>query len=467
MSQALDKVLKTFTFKDESGELLVFTPGQLQILEVILNRQSPDGKKRIHIMTPTRYGKSATVAAGVVVRASTKNEKWAIVAGSRDKAQIIMDYAIGYSLDDPLIKTQLAIDGSLERLRRERSRDRLTFLRGGEIRVFSADSRNRQEVGNALMGFGASSIILDEAALIDDDIFAKIMRMLGDNTDNFMVKIGNPFRRNHFLKSYQSDNYHKIFIDWRQAIEEGRFTPEFVEEMQEQAFFDIFYEVKFPEADSMDESGWIPLLTDLDIERAFVEEDQPFGEKRLGVDVACGGRNYSVVVLRTENMAKKLLKNRDPDTMSLTGSVLNLKNELNVQERNIFIDKVGVGKGAYDRLSEQFQVVVGVNAGQEPADKMRFANLRAEMYWRAKEWVEKGGKLQKDDDWYQLAQIKYKPDSYGRIKIMGKEEMLRHGIDSPDFADAFSLTFARAESHPRDYSNSAFTFQVPNPDPYF
>ena len=81
--------------------------------------------------------------------------------------------------------------------------------------------------------------------------------------------------------------------------------------------------------------------------------------------------------------------------MSLTGSVLNLKNELNVQERNIFIDKVGVGKGAYDRLSEQFQVVVGVNAGQEPADKMRFANLRAEMYWRAKEWVEKGGKLQK------------------------------------------------------------------------
>ena len=71
------------------------------------------------------------------------------------------------------------------------------------------------------------------------------MRMLGDNTDNFMVKIGNPFRRNHFLKSYQSDNYHKIFIDWRQAIEEGRFTPEFVEEMQEQAFFDIFMRSSF------------------------------------------------------------------------------------------------------------------------------------------------------------------------------------------------------------------------------
>jgi len=153
MSRIVDKILKTFTFKDESGDPIIFTPGQLQILDIIVNRQSPDGKRRIHIMTPTRYGKSTTVAAGVVVRASTKPEKWAIVAGTKDKAQIIMDHAINFSLDDPLIRTQLAIEGTLERLRRERSRDKLTFLRGGEIRVFSADARNRQELGNALMGF--------------------------------------------------------------------------------------------------------------------------------------------------------------------------------------------------------------------------------------------------------------------------------------------------------------------------
>lgn len=467
MSQVLDKVLKTFTFKDESSEPIIFTSGQLQVLDVILNRQSPDGKKRIHIMTPTRYGKSATVAAGVVIRASTKPEKWAIVAGSRDKAQIIMDYAINYCLDDPLIQTQLAIEGSLEKLRRERSRDRLTFLRGGEIRVFSADSRNRQELGNALMGFGSSSIILDEAALIDDDTYAKIMRMLGDSKDNFLVKIGNPFRRNHFLKSYQSDLYHKICIDWRQAVEEGRFTPEFIEEMREQAFFDIFYEVKFPDADSMDESGWIPLLTDLEIERALIEEGQPFGSKRLGVDVASGGRNYSVVVLRSNNLARKLLKNRDPDTMSLTGNVLNFKRDLGISDTDIFIDKVGVGKGVYDRLSEQFKNIVGVNAGEEPSDKMRFANLRAEMFWRAREWIIVGGKLEKDEDWYQLTQIKYKVDSYGRLKIMGKEEMLRHGIDSPDVSDSFVLTFSKKESYPANsYSDMDYEYPEPTDDPY-
>jgi len=465
MSRIVDKILKTFTFKDESGDPIIFTPGQLQILDIIVNRQSPDGKRRIHIMTPTRYGKSTTVAAGVVVRASTKPEKWAIVAGTKDKAQIIMDHAINFSLDDPLIRTQLAIEGTLERLRRERSRDKLTFLRGGEIRVFSADARNRQELGNALMGFGAPSIILDEAALIDDDILAKIMRMLGDSTDNFLVKIGNPFRRNHFLKSFQSTRFHKIFIDWRQGVDEGRFTDEFIEEMREQAFFDIFYEVKFPDADSIDEQGWIPLLTDIEIERAFVDEDQMFGEKRLGVDVAAGGRNWSVVVLRSTNLAKKILKNRDSDTMSLTGNVLNFKKELDVDSDNIFVDKVGVGKGAYDRLAEQLREIVGVNAGEEPSEKTRFANKRAEMYWRAREWIIQGGKLEKDEDWYQLTKIKYKTDSSGRLKIMSKDEMLRNGIDSPDFADAFILTFAKPEKV--ESYQPPIEFEVPQFDPYY
>lgn len=467
MSNALDKILKTFTFKDESGIPIVFTSGQHQILDIILNRKSPDGKNRIHIMTPTRYGKSATVAAGVVARASTKPEKWAIVAGTKDKAQIIMDYAINYSLDDPLISTQLAIEGSLERLRRERSRDRLTFLRGGEIRIFSADARNRQELGNALMGFGSPNIVEDESALIDDDIHAKIMRMLGDSTNNFLVKIGNPFRRNHFLKSYQSDRYYKIVIGWKQGVEEGRFTEEFIEEMREQAFFDIFYEVKFPDADTIDEAGWVPLLTDIEVEQAFVENCEPFGDKRLGVDVAGGGQNYSVVVLRSTNLARKILKNRDSDTMALTGNVLNFTKEYNVRFDNIFVDKVGIGKGAYDRLSEQTVGVNGINAGEEATDRMRFTNKRAEMYWRAREWVIRGGKLEKDEDWYQLCKVKYKVDSLGRMKIISKEELLRNGIDSPDVADAFALTFARSED---DYIRDTAYYppvQEINLDPYY
>jgi len=273
--------------------------------------------------------------------------------------------------------------------------------------------------------------------------------MLGDKPDNFLVKIGNPFRRNHFLKTWRSDKYHKIFVDYKRAVEEGRFTPEFIEEMRALPLFDILYECRFPEEGAIDERGWLPLLTDADIERAFVQQEVPFGEKRLGCDIAGGGRNYSAMVMRAYNMAKKVYKENQPDTMLFAGSVVNSAKELKVKDLDIFVDKVGIGKGAYDRLREMKSKVVGVGGAESPSNKRRFTNLRAEIYWRAREWILHGGKLEKDDDWYQLTQIKYKvADSSGKLKIMSKEEMLREGIDSPDVADAFVLTFTRADVPP-------------------
>ena len=157
------------------------------------------------------------------------------------------------------------------------------------------------------------------------------------------------------------------------------------------------------------------------------------------------------------------------DVSLKTGAAV-LKNLPDTYEpADIFIDKVGVGKGAYDRLAEQLRNVVGVNAGEEPSDKSRFANLRAEMYWRTREWIIAGGKLEKDDDWYQLAQIKYKTDSYGRLKIISKEELLRHGIDSPDVSDSCALTFAKKENYPANsYSDTDYEYPEPiDDDPYF
>ncbi len=49
-------------------------------------------------------------------------------------------------------------------------------------------------------------------------------------------------------------------------------------------------------------------------------------------------------------------------------------------------------------------------------------------------------------DWYQLTQIRYKKDASGKIKIEPKDEMRKRGIESPDIADAFALTFAKSHS---------------------
>ena len=463
------EILKDYAFKD-AGELIDWKGGQLEIIDCILHRKSPDGKKRIQIIAATRYGKSLAVAAGVVIRASLKPEKWAIVAGTKEKARIIMEYITTFSLDSPPVRAQLEIETSLDRLKMRRSQDRLNYKKGGEVRVFSADARRIAQTSTSLMGFGAPNVIGDESALIPDILQATVMRMLGDKTDNFLVKVGNPFHRNHFLRTWRSDRYYKVMIDDKQGLKEGRFTEEYLAEMREEALYSILYECKFPEEGSIDTKGWLSLLTDTELERAFVTDDVPFGETRLGCDVAGGGRNYSVMVLQAYNVAKKIYKENEPDTMIFTGKIVNSAKEFKVKDRDIYIDRVGVGKGSYDRLNEMKSGIVGVSGGSSPANIKRFANLRAEMYWRTRTWILGGGKLEKDDDWYQLSQIKYKvADSSGKLKIMSKQEMLLEGIDSPDVADALSMTFARPQivpAHQEDDDGDGVVEQEVNRDPY-
>ena len=443
------QILKEYALVDETDKLIDWTPGQMEIIDCIIHRRSPDEKKRIQIMAATRYGKSLATGAGVSIRASLKPEKWAIVAGTKEKARIIMEYVTMFSLDCPPIRAQLKIETSLDRLRMRKSQDRLSYRRRGEVRVYSADAKRITTTSTSLMGFGAPSVVEDESALIPDILQATVMRMLGDKPDNFLCKIGNPFNRDHFLRTWRSDRYYKIKIDYRQALREGRFSQEFIDEMREEAMFDILYECKFPKAGAIDAKGWLLLLTDLNIKRAFVKRDVPFGDKRLGCDIAGGGRNYSAMVERAHNVARKVYKENEPDTMIFAGNVINTAKDRGIKDENIFFDKVGIGRGAFDRLREMKNRVVGVSGADSPSDKSRFLNVRAENYWRTREWILHGGKLIKDKDWYQLAQVKYKvADSSGKIKIMSKQEMLREGIDSPDVADALSTTFNRIDTPP-------------------
>jgi len=230
--------------------------------------------------------------------------------------------------------------------------------------------------------------------------------------------------------------------------------------MRKQPFFGVLYECKCPPPDTMDEKGWIPLLTRDEIERAFIDSAQGFGINKLGVDVAGGGRNFSVIVQRFTNYARKIHKTKDSDTMNLAERVINLKLQEKVRPEDIFTDSLGIGKGLYDVLHREKKTlgIHGVNAAKEPTtetDKEKFINLRAEMYWKARQWIlgRAGGKLQRDDDWYQLTKVKYRvklEGKKGKMQIISKEEMLKEGVASPDLADAFAMTFITPDIPPQD-----------------
>lgn len=443
-------------YKDDYGRPFEMKPGQNELFDCIFYRSGPSGEKRIHAETHTQYGKSDVAAMAVLTRASTFAEKWPIVAPSQPKARIIMSYVIKHLFENEYTLSRFRIDEgeSLDRLRRERSKNRLTFNVGGnqvsEIFILSAESRLKrdEDVGDALMGFGAPNLVMDEAALIGDKAEAKAMRMVGGHVPNdFVIKIGNPFKRNHFLASFEDASYYKIIVDYERGIHEGRLTQEFIEEMRGKPFFRVLYECKFPEAEAIDDRGWSPILSDDDIERAMAdtEEVKHAGERRLGADIARTGENFTTFVLRSMNVAEVVLKAHSPDLTGTAGRVVLTTEEQKVIPENTFIDMVGVGAGVYDYLREQAKNYRGVNVGLPALEDSRYANLRAEAYWRMREWIKKGGKLKPHEDWMQLTKIRYKPDHRGRIRVMSKDEMRALGIDSPDVADALMLTFARRE----------------------
>lgn len=433
-------------FKNDDGQPFQLSDGQADIWNCIAYKTHT----RNQIMTTTQYGKSETVSMAVVLRAITYKENWLILAGDQNKTEIIMGKCITHLFDNPALESQIDYTGidNKERLKFQRSREKINFVGGGSIKTLTADARNRKRVKETLAGQGARNIVQDESALIPDDLQAMVMRMLGGFKDAFLLKIGNPFYRNHFLNSWQSERYHKIKIDYHQALAEGRLTDEFIEEMRPLPFFDVLYGVEFPDSDEMLTGGYRRLLTDKQLEEAFIEQGDFEGRIRAGGDIAGTGTDRSCYVARDERIMKILSSNEINDTMQQVPIVEDLINEHNIDPRDFAIDTGGLGQGVGDRLHERDCFTNNVMFGQAAPDKTKFKNLRAYIYYELKRWIEGGGRLVRDDRWYELLSVNYKTDSERKFIIQPKEELkkvmreLGLTVTSPDIADAAALCFA-------------------------
>lgn len=370
-----------------------------------------------------------------------------------------MGYCIDHIFDSPMMLSRLELDRGekLDRLRRERSKDHLTLQGGGGIQILTLDVRNAKRSIEAAMGFGSKRLVLDESSLVDDQPYATVKRMLGGYKykDAQLFEIGNPFYRNHFYRTWHSNRYHKIFIDYKDGLREGRYSEEFIEEMREEAFFDIFYECLFPPADTIDERGYRVLVTPEEIEEAYIDrieltESEEEG-LRLGVDIG-GGGDFNIYTLRDTDSAWVESKNRSNDTMTNVTEIQRIKKEYpKLKDNNILVDDTGIGRGVCDRLKELGIMVTAVTLGESPktpAAKLKYKNIKAEAYWKCGAWIKAKGKLLKNDGWMQLPWIKYKIASDKLLMIEPKIEQKKRTGKSPDYADSLMLTFADSAPEP-------------------
>lgn len=467
-AREITKGIVRVLFRDDYGEPFNLTDTQADIFNMVWLRKYP----RNIILTYTQFGKTDTISMALVLRSQVYQEPWIIVAGKKSKGMLIMQKVIQHLFDNPRFYKQLEVDPNmpLSELKRSRAKDHVTWLGGGSIRVLSGNTGNKNQVKEALIGEGGRNILEEEAPHIPDDVHAMIMRMLMGHKDNFLLKIGNAFNRNHYYRSWHSATYHKVFADYHKGIAEGRITEEMINEVRDLPFFSELYECLFPEHDDLTIDGYRQLISDALLNGAFITEEEyeqnycekvihtrrdgdkqiPKGQSKLGGDFAGHGRDRTAYVIRWPKVARVLSTNKVGDTMAQVPIIEDYIDDYGVDERDVGLDYGGLGQGIGDRMLEKNRNVNLIMFGESapPEVKHKYKNMRAYMYYEAFLWLKNGGKLVMDDSFFELLFINYKEDSERKLQIQSKEELKKlmkaKGIreTSPDIADAFVLTFA-------------------------
>jgi hypothetical protein len=139
---------------------------------------------------------------------------------------------------------------------------------------------------------------------------------------------------------------------------------------------------------------------------------------------------------------------RIPDTMQLAGIIY--REYLGAEQRpdEINVDSIGFGAGVVDRLRELGLPANGINVAESPSfDPDLYMRRRDELWFRAREWFAgKDVRVPNDPALIsELTSVLYKFTSSGKQQVESKDEMKARGMDSPDLADAFNLTFATSD----------------------
>jgi hypothetical protein len=171
------------------------------------------------------------------------------------------------------------------------------------------------------------------------------------------------------------------------------------------------------------------------------------GDRRVGVDVARSGADATVFLLRDGNKVLHVEEHRQLKVTETVGRLVMFVERHLVPWEQVYVDVIGVGAGVVDYLAEQGRRVVAVNFGSGAKDPKRYANCRAECYWRLREALrpdaeaplvipERFGALGAE-----LVSIEWSVTSGGQILVEPKEKIKARIGRSPDHADALALTF--------------------------
>lgn len=169
-----------------------------------------------------------------------------------------------------------------------------------------------------------------------------------------------------------------------------------------------------------------------------------WAQKRIGTDVARFGPDLTVHFPRQGLAAFHPVEQRNARSEDIAGRIMVAKQRWG-SEIEFIDDTGGWAAGAIDACRLGGVSLFPVNASGK-ADDPRFFNKRTEMNWRAAEWVKNGGALPNVPRLVREATAVTYYFHEGKLRVLDKAQIKANlNGQSPDYWDAFCLTFALPE----------------------
>ena len=309
---------------------------------------------------------------------------------------------------------------------------------GARLYIIGADHPD------ALRGIYLDGVILDEYADIKPELWGGVIRPALSDRAGWAVFIGTPKGQNQFYEMYQ---HAQKSTGWYACIyradESGVLPTEELADMKAQMTAMEIRQELLCDFTASASDVVIPIdLVSAAAERELTERDVEGQPVILGVDVARFGDDRTVLCVRQGLWIKEIRTFTGLSTMEVANRVIDCINQYRPQA--VFIDAGAMGAGVIDRLRQLQYQVSEVNFGEAALSTDRYANIRAEMYFKCRDWLTSGGALPKNAELKtELSTVEYKFNPSGRVILEPKEKLKERTGKSPDLADALVLTFAR------------------------
>ncbi len=211
--------------------------------------------------------------------------------------------------------------------------------------------------------------------------------------------------------------------------------------------FSELYEAKAQD----DEEAFIPsAYVEAAIERGNNKSVIPYGARIIGGDPSQGKGDAAAFAIRRGPVAERIEEHKKMDEFGFIAHMLRL---IEIEKPHaVFIDGTGFGTTIGKQLQERASgtLIKFPHMASRSLYPDEYENIRAQCYGEMRKWLISTNDPPSlpDDEGLsiELTCLRRVDNTSGRLQLEGKDDLKKRGYDSPNKADALSLTFAEPVS---------------------